>query len=157
MKIERSNQVWAIDITYIQMKRGFMYLFAIIDLLFRYVVGREISNSMTSEWCVSVLEEAIGRYDKPEIFNSEQGCQFTADKYIGFLKTNEIQVSMDGKRRAVDNAFIERLWRRVKQEFVYLNPCDTVNDLWHGLCNYFQFYNTKRPHQNLGYLTPAEC
>ena len=155
LKVERSNQVWAIDITYIPMKRGFMYLFAIIDLYSRYVVGWDISNSMTSDWCVGVTKETVGRYGKPEIVNSDQGCQFTADKYIDFLKTNEIKISMDGKGRALDNAFVERLWRSVKQEYVYLNPCETGNDLWHGLNDYFQFYNTKRLHQSLGYLSPV--
>ena len=138
------------------MKHGFMYLFAIIDLYSRYVVGWDISNSMTSEWCVGVLKEAVERYGKPEIVNSDQGCQFTADKYIDFLKTNEIKISMDGKGRALDNTNIERLWRSVKQEYVYLNPCETGNDLWSGLNNYFQFYNTKRLHQSLGYLPPVK-
>jgi putative transposase len=154
LKIDHPNQVWAIDITYIPMKNGFMYLFAVIDLYSRYVVGWDLSNSMTTEWCVSVLREAIVRNGKPEIINSDQGCQFTSDKYIEFLKKNDVQISMDGKGRALDNIFIERLWRSVKQEYVYLNPCDTGNELWRGLNRYFQFYNTKRLHQTLNYLTP---
>ena len=154
LAVERSNQVWAIDITYIPMKNGFMYLFAIIDLYSRYVTGWDLSNSMTSEWCVSVLQEAFKRHGKPEIINSDQGCQFTSDRYIDFLKTAEISISMDGKGRALDNVFVERLWRSVKQEYVYLNPCKTGIELWHGLDKYFRFYNTERPHQSLGYLTP---
>lgn len=151
-----SNQVWAIDITYIPMKSGFMYLFAIIDLYSRYVTGWDVSNSMTSEWCVCVLQQAIARYGKPEIINSDQGCQFTADAYIDFLKTNDIKISMDGKGRALDNAFVERLWRSVKQEYVYLNPCETGNELWRGLNHYFKFYNTERLHQALDNETPCK-
>ena len=155
-KAEHSNQVWAIDITYIPMRHGFMYLFAIIDLYSRYVVGWDVSNSMTTEWCVGVLKEAIERCGKPEIINSDQGSQFTADHYIDLLKTNDIQISMDGKGRALDNVFIERLWRSVKQEYVYLNPCETGQELWLGLNKYFNFYNTERPHQSLNYLPPGK-
>jgi putative transposase len=155
MKIERENQAWAVDITYIPMKRGFMYLFAIIDLYSRYVVGWSVSNTMTAEWCVSVLEEAISRYGHPEVINSDQGSQFTADCYVELLKTRDIKISMDGKGRALDNVFIERLWRSVKQEYVYLNPCDNGGELWRGLHDYFLFYNTSRPHQSLGNLSPA--
>jgi putative transposase len=154
LKAEHSNQVWAVDISYIPMRHGFMYLFAIIDLYSRYVVGWDISNSMTTEWCVGVLKEAIVRYGKPEIINSDQGCQFTAEHYIHLLKSNDIQISMDSKGRALDNIFIERLWRSVKQEYVYLNPCETGNELWKGLNKYFQFYNTERPHQSLNDLPP---
>ena len=118
--VERSNHVWAIDITYIPMKRGFMYLFAIIDLYSRYVVNWGLSNTMTAEWCTGVLEEALARHGKPEVINSDQGSQFTADCYIELLRSNEIQISMDGAGRVLDNVFIERLWRSVKQEYVYL-------------------------------------
>ena len=155
MNIERSNQVWAVDITYIPMKRGFMYLFAIIDLYSRYVVGWGVSNTMTAEWCVGVLEEAMSRHGKPEMINSDQGSQFTSDCYVDLLKTSEIQISMDGKGRAFDNIFIERLWRSVKQEYVYLNPCEYGQELWSGLDDYFLFYNTIRPHQSLGNLPPG--
>jgi putative transposase len=154
MNIERSNQVWAVDITYIPMRRGFMYLFAIIDLYSRYVVGWSVSNTMTAEWCVGTLQEAISRHGKPEIINSDQGCQFTAECYVDLLKTNGIQISMDGKGRALDNVFIERLWRSVKQEDVYLNPCETGLELWRGLDDYFRFYNRERPHQSLDNLPP---
>jgi len=156
LTVDRSNQVWAIDITYVPMKRGYMYLFAIIDLYSRYVVGWDISNSMTSEWCVGVLKDAMERHGKPEIVNSDQGSQFTSDKYIDFLKTNNVKISMDGKGRALDNSFIERLWRSVKQEHVYLNLSETGTDLWRGLNDYFQFYNTKRLHQSLGHKSPEK-
>jgi len=156
LKVARSNQVWAIDITYIPMKRGFMYLFAIIDLYSRYVVGWSLSNTMTAEWCVETLKEAIARYGKPEVINSDQGSQFTCDCYIELLKTNEIQISMDGKGRTMDNIFIERLWRSVKQEYVYLNPCETGQDLWRGLNGYFLFYNTERPHQGIENVPPEK-
>jgi len=156
LEVERNNQVWAIDITYIPMKRGFMYLFAVIDLYSRYVVGWSVSNTMTAEWCVEVLEEAISRYGKPDIINSDQGSQFTSDCYIQLLKANEIQISMDGKGRALDNIFIERLWRSVKQEYVYLNPCETGQELWAGLNEYFRFYNTERPHQSLNNQPPKK-
>jgi len=154
LKVERRNQVWAVDITYIPMKHGFMYLFAVIDLYSRYVAGWGLSNTMDSEWCVDVLKEAIARHGKPEIINSDQGSQFTADTYIEFLKDNGIQISMDGKGRALDNIFIERLWRSVKQEYVYLNPCESGSELWRGLNKYFRHYNTERPHQSLDYKTP---
>jgi len=156
IKAEHSNQIWAIDITYLPMKSGYMYLFAVLDLYSRYVVGWNISNSMTSQWCAGVLQEAIARHGKPDIINSDQGSQFTSDTYIDFMKANDIQISMDGRRRALDNAFVERLWRSVKQEYVYLNPCGTGNDLWRGLNDYFRFYNTERLHQSLMYLTPAK-
>jgi putative transposase len=156
LKVERSNQIWGIDITYIPMKRGFMYLLAIIDLYSRYVVGWSVSNTMTAEWCVHTLEEAISRHGKPEIVNSDQGSQFTADCYVELLKKNGIEISMDGKGRALDNVFIERLWRSVKQECVYLNPYETGRELWHGLNNYFRFYNEERPHQSIENMPPEK-
>ena len=155
MQVERSNQVWAVDITYIPVKRGFMYLFAVIDLYSRCVAGWGLSNTMTAEWCVGVLEEAIIRHGKPEIINSDQGSQFTSDCHIELLSSNEIRISMDGRGRALDNVFIERLWRSVKQEYVYLNPCETGRELWSGLNDYFRFYNTVRPHQSLNNQPPA--
>jgi putative transposase len=153
---ERMNQVWAIDITYIPMKHGFMYLFAIIDLYSRYVVGWSVSNTMTAEWCCDVLRDAISREGKPDIINSDQGSQFTSDCYIELLKSNDILISMDGKGRALDNVFIERLWRSVKQEYVYLNPCETGHDLWCGLNEWFRFYNMERPHQSLDNQPPVK-
>lgn len=156
LKILRSNQVWAMDITYIPMRNGFMYLAAIIDLHSRYVVGWSLSNSMTAEWCAEVLEEAIMQFGKPEIFNTDQGSQFTSEVFINVLKSNEIQISMDGKGRALDNIFIERLWKSVKYEDVYLNVYETGIDLYKGLSRYFKFYNYERIHQSLGYEIPAK-
>lgn len=156
LKILRSNQVWAMDITYIPMRNGFMYLTAIIDLHSRYVVGWSLSNSMTAEWCAEVLEEAIIKFGKPEIFNTDQGSQFTSEVFINVLKSNEIQISMDGKGRALDNIFIERLWRSVKYEDVYLYVYETGIDLYKGLSKYFKFYNYERIHQSLGYEIPAK-
>lgn len=156
ISIERKNQVWATDITYIPMKKGFMYLIAIIDLHTRYVVNWSLSNSMTADWCAEVLEEAIKKHGKPKIFNTDQGSQFTSDIFINILKDNEISISMDGKGRALDNIYIERLWRSVKYEDVYLKAYENGLDLYEGLKKYFEFYNNERYHQSLDYKTPAE-
>jgi putative transposase len=154
LAIQRKNQVWAIDITYLPMKKGFMYLCAIIDLHTRYVVGWSISNTMTAEWCTHIVEHAIEVHGKPEIINSDQGSQFTSDVYITLLKDNEIQISMDGKGRAIDNIFIERLWRTVKYEHIYLHVYEDGLSLYKGLQQYFSFYNDERRHQSLNYETP---
>lgn len=154
LAIERKNQVWAIDITYLPMKNGFMYLCAIIDLHTRYVVGWGVSNSMTAEWCSEIVSYAIERNGIPEIINSDQGSQFTSEIYIGLLKENGIQISMDGKGRAIDNIFIERLWRTVKYEHIYLHAYEDGLTLYKGLQNYFSFYNDERRHQSLQYETP---
>ena len=138
------------------MRTGFMYLVAIIDLHSRYVVGWSLSNSMTAEWCAEVLDEAILKFGKPEIFNTDQGSQFTSEVFINVLKNNEIQISMDGKGRALDNIFIERLWKSVKYENIYLNVYETGMDLYKGLTSYFKFYNNERLHQSLDYETPAK-
>lgn len=155
LQVNRVNQVWAMDITYIPMKKGFMYLAAIIDLHSRYVVGWSLSNSMSAEWCQEVLMQAIADHGKPEIFNTDQGSQFTSDIFINELKKNEIKISMDGKGRALDNIFIERLWRSVKYEKVYLNVYENGLSLWQGLSEYFHFYNHERIHQSLEYCTPV--
>ena len=148
------NQVWATDITYVPMKKGFMYLCAIIDVHSRYVVNWSISNTMSAEWCTEVLEQAIEVHGKPEIHNSDQGSQFTSEVFTGCLKKHDIQISMDGKGRALDNIYVERLWRSVKYEHVYLHtPADGVA-LYEGLSKYFTFYNRERLHQSLGYLAP---
>lgn len=152
--IERRNQVWAIDITYIPMKKGFMYLCAVIDLHTRYVVNWGISNSMTAEWCTEIVSHAVTIHGKPEIINSDQGSQFTSEVYISFLKQAGIQISMDGKGRAIDNIFIERLWRTVKYEHVYLHVYEDGLSLYQGLQKYFQFYNGERRHQSLNNETP---
>jgi len=157
LDIISSNQVWAVDITYIPMQRGFLYLFAIIDLYSRYVVGWSLSNTMSAQWCVDTIEQAIAHHGVPQIINSDQGSQFTSDIYIQCLEKHHIAISMDGKGRAIDNVFIERLWRSVKYEYVYLHVCDDGIQLWRGLSDYFRFYNHKRLHQSLGYRTPCEA
>jgi len=156
LKIERNNQVWAMDITYIPMRKGFMYLSAIIDLNSRYVVNWSISNTMSADWCSQVLEEAIAKHGKPEIFNTDQGSQFTSDVFVNMLKNNDIKISMNGKGRALDNIFIERLWKSVKYENVYLNVYENGVDLYKGLNQYFEFYNHERIHQSLDYKTPNQ-
>jgi putative transposase len=156
LKIVRCNQVWAMDITYIPMKTGFMYLTAIIDLHSRYVVQWSLSNTMSAEWCTEVLKEAIKKHGTPEIFNTDQGSQFTSEIFINALIDNGIKISMDGRGRALDNIFIERLWRSVKYENVYLNVYENGLSLWEGLEKYFQFYNHQRLHQSLDYHTPKE-
>jgi putative transposase len=155
LPIERINQVWAMDITYIPMKKGFMFLSAIIDLHSRYVVHWSISNTMTAEWCAQVLEDAIRLHGRPTIFNTDQGSQFTSEVFTAMLLANGIQISMDGKGRAIDNIFIERLWRSVKYEDIYLNCYEDGLALYKGMEAYFQFYNRERPHQSLDYDTPA--
>jgi len=156
LKIVRNNQVWAIDITYIPMEKGFMYLVAIIDIHSRFVVNWSISNSMTAEWCTEVLLEAIRIHGKPEIFNSDQGSQFTSLIFTKTLLDNGILPSMDGRGRAIDNIFIERLWRTVKYENIYLKSYEDGVSLYNGLVEYFEFYNFERQHQSLKYNTPSE-
>jgi len=155
MKIIRPNQVWAADITYIPMARGFLYLVAIIDWYTRYVLSWRLSNTLDADFCVEALEEAL-RKGKPDIFNTDQGSQFTSEAFTGLLERHGIKVSMDGKGSYSDNLFIERLWRTVKYEEVYLKVYQDARDARIGLGSYFRFYNTERPHQALGYRTPAE-
>lgn len=152
--VVRPNQVWSTDITYIRLARGFAYLVAIIDWYSRRVLGWRISNSMEAAFCVDCLEEALRTHGKPEIFNSDQGSQFTSEAFIGVLKREGIVISMDGRGRAFDNIFVERLWRSVKHEEVYLKGYATMGELMVGLTEYFAFYNGERPHQSLGYKTP---
>jgi len=156
LKVEKPNQVWSMDITYIPMRQGFMYLAAIIDLHSRYVINWSLSNSMTSEWCTEVVRDAIAKNGKPLIFNTDQGSQFTSEVFVNLLKNNEIQISMDGKGRALDNIFIERLWKSVKYENIYLNVYENGVDLYKGLTKYFRFYNYERIHQSLNYETPSK-
>ena len=155
LEINKANQVWAIDITYIPMRKGFMYLCAIIDLHTRFVVNWGISNTMTAEWCKQITQEAIETHGKPDIINSDQGSQFTSLEHVELLKANQIQISMDGKGRAIDNIFIERLWKSVKYECVYLHAFEDGVKLYEGLQKYFYFYNNERIHQSLDYQTPA--
>jgi putative transposase len=152
--IRQRNHVWEIDITYVPMRKGFMYLCAIIDVHTRYVVNWSISNTMSAEWCKQVVQEAIERHGKPAILNSDQGSQFTSEVYTSLLKAHNIQISMDGKGRALDNIFIERLWRSVKYENIYLNVYEDGLSLYQGLKEYFDFYNKKRLHQSLDYQSP---
>jgi len=155
LKITRPNQVWAADITYIPMSRGFLYLVTIIDWYSRYVISWRLSNTLDADFCVAALEEALGR-GTPEIFNTDQGSQFTGEAFTRLLKERDIRISMDGKGSYNDNLFIERLWRTVKYEEVYLKAYEDGREARISLGAYFRFYNTSRPHQSLGYRTPAE-
>jgi len=152
--IIRPNQVWSTDITYIRLPRGFVYLVAIIDWYSRKVLAWRLSNTMDAGFCVDCLEQAIKNYGSPEMFNSDQGSQFTSDDFTGVLIRNGITISMDGRGRALDNIFVERLWRTVKYEEVYLKQHNSVQSLLIGLTQYFQFYNEARWHQSLDYQTP---
>jgi putative transposase len=156
LAIVRPNQVWATDITYIPIKNGYMYLIAIIDLYSRYVVKWALSNSMEAEWCAEVLKEAINENGVPEMFNTDQGSQFTSDVFIEVLKDNNITISMDGKGRATDNIFIERLWRSMKYEDVYLHAYETGIELYKGLKKYFEFYNLVRRHSSIKNQRPID-
>lgn len=156
LKIDHPNQAWAIDITYIPMKKGFMYLTAIIDLYSRYVVAWNISNTLDAECSLEVLKTAISLYGKPEIVNSDQGSQFTSELWIGYLEGQQIKISMDGKGRALDNIFIERLWRSVKYDYVYLNPANDGTELYHGLREYFDYYNHRQAHQGIDRRIPID-
>ncbi len=153
--ITRPNQVWTADITYIPMARGFLYLVAIMDWYSRYVLAWRLSNTLEADFCVEALEEAL-RTGVPEIFNTDQGAQFTSQTFTGLLEQHGVRVSMDGKGRYTDNLFIERLWRSLKYEEVYLKAYAGGKEARAGIRGYFDFYNLERPHQALGYQTPAE-
>jgi len=155
LEITRPNQVWAADITYIPMTKGFLYLVAIMDWYSRYVVSWRLSNTLDADFCVEALEEALSK-GTPEVFNTDQGSQFTSEAFSGVLEQNGVKISMDGKGRYSDNIFIERLWRTVKYEEVYLKAYSGGREAKAGLDAYFFFYNNQRPHQALGYRTPAE-
>ena len=152
--VTRPNQVWSTDVTYIRLAHGFAYLVAIIDWYSRQVLSWRLSNSMDAEFCVACLEDALRTHDKPEIFNSDQGSQFTSHAFTGVLQRAGVTISMDGRGRAFDNIFVERLWRSVKHEDVYLKGYGSMGELRIGLKEYFDFYNTERPHQSLGQRTP---
>lgn len=157
--ITRVNEVWSMDITYVKMNRGYMYLTAVIDWHSRYILSWKVSNTMTVEFCKDCLQEAIDKYGQPEIFNTDQGCQFTSTKFTSIWEENnkqEVKISMDGRGRATDNAFIERVWRSVKQEDIYLKNYQDGASLYTGMHNYFTDYNASRPHQSLAYKTPQE-
>lgn len=154
VKIERPDHVWSTDITYIPLPAGFMYLAAIIDWYSRYVLAWRLSNTLDGSFCLEMLDEALSR-GRPEVFNTDQGVQFTAAAFTGRLVSAGVAVSMDGRGRCLDNVFVERLWRTVKHENVYLRGYTTVPELQQGLEEYFPFYNDERFHQSLGYRTPA--
>jgi len=154
LPIVRPNQVWSVDITYVRLSRGFVYLVAIMDWYSRKVLSWRLSNTMDATFCVDCLEEAIRHYGRPQIFNSDQGSQFTSDSFTKVLKDYGITISMDGRGRAMDNIFVERLWRNVKYEDIYLNGYAAMSELMLGLTKYFVFYNGERPHQALDYKTP---
>lgn len=154
LTICRANQVWAADITYIPMSTGFVYLVAIIDWYSRRVLSWRLSVTLDPGFCVDALSEALARFGQPEIFNTDQGAQFTAEAFTGVLRERGIAISMDGRGRCLDNVFVERLWRSLKYEEVYLHVYDTARDARAGIARYFAFYNDERPHQALGYQTP---
>ena len=156
LEIERVHQVWATDITYIPMERGFFYLMAIIDLKSRYILHWSISNSMEAEWCKQVMEECINEHGKPEIVNTDQGAQYTSDVFTDYLLGQNIQISMDGKGRATDNIFIERFWRSIKYEKIYLNVYENGQELLLGIIEYMNYYNQERRHQSLDNLRPID-
>ncbi len=156
LEINRANQVWCTDITYVRMPGGFVYLVAIMDWYSRKVLSWEVSASMDDSFCVSALERALRLYPKPEIFNTDQGSQFTSKDFTDVLKDHDISISMDGKGRCMDNIFIERLWRSVKYEEIYLNDYATTDALRKSLRKYFHFYNIERPHQTFEGATPLE-
>lgn len=148
------NQVWATDITYIKLAIGYAYLVAVIDLYSRKVLAWRVSNTLDAEFCVAALEEAINRYGIPAIFNTDQGCQFTSEAFTGTLERHGIRISMDGRNRALDNIFVERFWRSLKYEDIYLRDYQSMVELKAGVARYFEFYNGERFHESLGYETP---
>ncbi|MDQ2947396.1 MAG: IS3 family transposase, partial [Acidobacteriota bacterium] len=156
LAIERANQVWSSDITYLPMAHGFLYLVAILDVASRKVLSFRISNTMTADFCVEALQEAIARFGPPEILNTDQGAQFTSEAWTDVAKAANIRISMDGKGRWIDNVFIERLWRSVKYEDVYLRAYENGRAVQAGLTRYFDFYNRRRIHQTHDYRTPDE-
>jgi putative transposase len=154
VSVRRPDRVWSADITYVPLPTGFMYLAAVIDWYSRYVVAWRLSNTLDGSFCLDMLEEALGR-GRPEVFNTDQGAQFTAETWTSRLEGAGVAVSMDGRQQWLGNVFVERLWRSVKYEDVYVRGYEAVPDLEEGLGRYFPFYNEERPHQSLGYRTPA--
>jgi putative transposase len=155
--IDRPNQVWCSDITYIPMRRGFLYLVAVMDWTSRKVLSWRVSNTMDVELCLEALDEALARFGKPEIFNTDQGSQFTSPRFTGLLQKAGVRISMDGRGRWMDNVFIERLWRSLKYECVYLHAFDTGSELRAGLSRWIDYYNARRPHSTLAGRTPDEA
>jgi len=157
MTIDRPNQVWCADITYLPMRRGFLYLVAVMDWATRKVLSWRVSNTLDVEFCLEALEEAMARFGRPEIFNTDQGGQFTSPRFTGLLQRAGVRISMDGRGRWMDNVFIERLWRSLKYECVYLHAFETGSELRAGLSNWIGYYNTRRPHSGLDGRTPDEA
>lgn len=155
LSIIRPNQVWSTDISYIPMLHGFMYLYAVIDVYSRFIVGWRLSNSLSSSNCISLIKDCVAKYGRPEIINSDQGIQYTCAEWNNTLTELGIQISMDGKGRCKDNIWIERFWRTIKQEYIYLNPQDNVNALRNGIANYINYYNKMRPHQGIENQLPS--
>lgn len=155
LKVSKPNQVWAADITFVPMATGFLYLVAVIDWFSRRVLSWRLSNTMETSFCVEALNEALARYGCPETFNTDQGSQFTSERFTDILRDHEIKISMDGKGRYIDNIFVERLWRSLKYEEVYLWAYDSMLEARNGIAQYMDFFNNERPHQSLGYQTPA--
>jgi len=153
--ITRPNQVWSTDISYIQMPHGFMYLYAIIDVYSRYILGWRLSNTLTADNCLELLEDCVKKYGIPEIVNTDQGSQYTSPKWENLLNDHGIRISMDGRGRCKDNIWIERFWRTIKQEYVYINPTDDAVELRKGIGSFIEFYNNGRPHQNLKGVPPC--
>src|SRR6201994_4749076 len=157
MVIERPNQVWCADITYIPMRRGFLYLVAVMDWASRKVLSWRVSNTMEADFCIEALEEALERFGKPEIFNTDQGSQFTSPRFTGVLRAAGVCISMDGRGRWMDNVFIERLWRSLQYECIYLHAFETGSELRDGLARWIGYYNARRPHSTLAGRTPDEA
>jgi putative transposase len=157
MVIDRPNQVWCADITYIPMRRGFLYLVAVMDWSTRKVLSWRVSNTMDVEFCIEALEDALARFGRPDIFNSDQGRQFTSPRFTGVLQAAGVRISMDGRGRWMDNGFIERLWRSLKYECIYLHAFETGTDLRAGLTSWIGYYNARRPHSTLAGRTPDEA
>jgi putative transposase len=156
LDVTRANHVWAMDISYIPMRKGFVYLAAVLDWATRRVLSWRLSNTLTTDFCLEAVEDALGRYGTPAIFNTDQGCQCTSSDFVDLLRTHGIQQSMDGKGRWVDNVFVERLWKSVKYEEVYLHAYESVPQARQGLERYFRFYNQRRPHSSLDGKTPDQ-
>jgi putative transposase len=154
--IRYPNQVWASDITYLKLPQGHVYLVIIMDIYSRKVLGYRISNTLDARFCVDLLEDTIHKYGEPAIFNTDQGCQFTSEAFLSVLRDHAIEISMDGKGRALDNIFVERFWRTLKYEDIYIRSYENVEELKQGLNRYFTFYNSERLHQSLDYRTPEE-
>ncbi len=157
MKVEKPNQVWAMDITYVPMAKGFVYLAAVVDWFSRRVLSWRLSITMETDFCIEAVEEALLKYGKPEIFNTDQGSQFTSVEFTDLLKTHDIKISMDGKGAWRDNVFVERIWRSIKYEEIYLHAYACVNDARTAIARYLAFYNGLRPHSSLGRQTPDEA